>query len=100
MNAITYTAYRSKLGAGIVRKQTPTAPNAVLLTSKADWGNRSADSLELARLILLDTYGKPGSPELASRFLEDVVSRLPYNGWTLSPTEENQWTAHGLRAAS
>jgi hypothetical protein len=95
----TYIAYRSKLGTGIVRKRINEEPST-LLTYKGDWGNRSHDCLELAVLLLANAYPTPVTDHAARRFMEDVLSRLPYDGWTLEPSEGNRWTTVETRAAS
>jgi hypothetical protein len=95
----TYIAYRSKLGTGIVRRRINQEPST-LLTYKGDWGNRSHDCLELAALLLADAQQGPVTEKAALRFVEDVLSRLPYEGWTLEHLEGNRWTVIETRAAA
>jgi hypothetical protein len=57
------------------------------------WGRADADGLRLAHSLLQDVLGGPAAPEHVERFRDDVVARLPSDGFVLSAAHVQRWLA-------
>jgi hypothetical protein len=57
-----------------------------------DWGPAGADAaLELAHALLADASGSEPSAELGRRFAEQILARLPHDGFALQRETVNAW---------
>jgi hypothetical protein len=57
------------------------------------WGRADAGGLHLAHSLLEDVLGGPAAREHVERFLDDVVVRLPSDGFVLSVAHVQRWLA-------
>jgi hypothetical protein len=90
-----YRAVRSGGGRGVVLR--PAAP-IVSLTSvlepsgRVDWGRESPEACHLAWLLLFDASGSTVlADDWCDSFSEEVVERLPRDGFVLARDEITSW---------
>jgi hypothetical protein len=64
------------------------------------WGDTGPGSLDLADCILCDLFAEPPSRALAMRFRDEVVARLPRDGFELTGPEVTAWYHNALELST
>lgn len=56
-----------------------------------EWGSDAAASLPLARVLLTDASGSEPPADVCRRFSEQILSRVPEDGFALQRDTVNAW---------
>ncbi|HYH59515.1 MAG TPA: DUF6166 domain-containing protein [Thermoleophilaceae bacterium] len=79
-------------GAPAVYAVGGTAERLLPAGARIDWGAGDIDAAtELARALILHAAGQDPSTEVARRFAEQVLSRMPRDGFALQCDTVNAW---------
>ena len=56
-----------------------------------EWGTDAAAAHELARVLLTDASGSEPPADICRRFAEQILSRVPHDGFALQRDTINAW---------
>ncbi len=99
MTGVTYTGSRDEVGVPVVMKQvddlepTPLNPRTDLRMHADDfeWRYQGSGPRQLALAILADVLGDEAGLELSQKYKQDVIAKLPWEGFVITAAAVEQW---------